>query len=192
MTDKSSRWSMTVYEDQYGLLTIMPPEIAEWGWQDEVCPTSGKPHRQGYLRTKSQMRFSALKKILPGIHIEVAKNWSALLIYCKKEETRDPSGEQVHQVNNMPSKYTYAAEIAERLSQKPDFKRWSLEQLLDEVRETALIDICDGRSGIEWVIIDPNWKLMWKETGMATIIRASKKTDRQTDKSDSVSVVIDE
>jgi len=56
-----------------------------------------------------------------------------------------------------------------------------LEDLLNNVKEMALLDIMSGRQGVEWIIIDPNWKLMWKETGMATVIRAERKTDRQTD-----------
>jgi len=174
---------MTVYENQYSLLDNMPPGIAEWGWQDEVCPDTGRAHRQGYFRTGSQVRFPAARKLLPGIHIEIAKNWEALKLYCKKSESAVP-GTQIHQMNSIPSKYTYAAEIAERIAADPirfPFKTWDLEQLMGEVKELALSDIMSGKQGIEWIIIDPNWKLMWKETGMATIIRAFKKTDRQTD-----------
>jgi len=171
---------MTVYEGQWNLLEQMPPEVAEWGWQDEVCPDTGRKHRQGYLRTKSQVRFTALKKILPGVHLEVAKNWSALQEYCKKVDTA-VEGTQVHQQSNMPSKYTYAKEVAERLAARCDIRKWDLPTMLEQVKALALTDIADGREGIEWIIIDPNWKLMWKETGMACLIRASRKTDRQTD-----------
>lgn len=98
-TVRSTRWSFTAYEPQYGLLENMPDLVAEWGWQDEVCPQTDRRHRQGYIRTHTQQRFSALKRVLPGIHIEIARNWQALLEYCKKDETRDASGNQVHQVN---------------------------------------------------------------------------------------------
>lgn len=75
---KSTRWSMTVYESQYDLLDNMPSEVAEWGWQDEICPDTGRKHRQGYVRTQFQMTRVKLSKILPGIHLEVAKDWEAL------------------------------------------------------------------------------------------------------------------
>jgi len=78
---------------------MIPPSIAEWGWQDEVAPDTGRKHRQGYFRTFRQMRFSQITKILPGIHIEVARNWQALLNYCKKKETRDENGTVVNVVN---------------------------------------------------------------------------------------------
>lgn len=48
---------------------------------------NGTPHLQGYLKTDS-VRFSAVKKLLPRAHIEVARKPSALVQYVNKEETR--------------------------------------------------------------------------------------------------------
>lgn len=196
MDTKTTMWSITVYEGQFELLKQMPPGIAEWGWQDELCPDTGREHKQGYMRTTAQHRYKgehpadSVKRLLPGVHIEACgwknpdkprlQSWAALKNYCQKKDTRMEGGENVHQINSIPSKYTYAKEVAERLAARPDHKGWSLEQLLTNVKELALLDIMSGRQGIEWIIIDPNWKLMWKETGMATIIRASTQTDRQT------------
>lgn len=102
-TDKSSRWSMTVYEGQFTLLEKMPEVVKDWGWQDEICPTTGKLHKQGYLQTFRQVRLSAFKTILPGVHMEVARDWNKLLNYCKKSETKADNGERVHAVNaNVP------------------------------------------------------------------------------------------
>lgn len=180
-TDKTSRWQMTVQEAQYGLLEKMPPGIAEWGWQDEICPTTGRKHKQGFLRTSSQCRLSALIKLLPGIHFEAARNWPALITYCGKKETRDPNGEQVRQTSTIPTKYSYATEVAEKLVRLyPGHKLWELEELLDHVKEQGLADICSGREGIEWIIIDPNWKLVWKETGFAMLVRANGKLNSQS------------
>lgn len=99
MADKSTRWAFTAYEGQYPILDAMneskPELIAEIGWQDEICETTGKKHRQGYCRTVRQVRFSQLSTILKGIHLEKAKNWEATVTYCRKKETRDPSGNQV-------------------------------------------------------------------------------------------------
>lgn len=93
--EKSTRWSFTAYEPQYPLIEAHHDIIAEIGWQDEICPTTGKKHRQGFLRTVRQVRFSQLRSILPGLHLEQAKNWEALQKYCKKEATRDANGSQV-------------------------------------------------------------------------------------------------
>lgn len=38
--------------------------------------------------------------MLPGVHFEPAKNWSALINYCKKEDTRADGAVPVHEVNN--------------------------------------------------------------------------------------------
>lgn len=101
---KSTRWSLTVqydpvyYADMDAFIAApksMPAWneiIAELGWQDEIAPTTGQHHRQGYLRTVRQVRLSQLKKIMPTAHFEVAKDWLALKAYCSKTDTRDPSG----------------------------------------------------------------------------------------------------
>ena len=96
-TVKTTRWAMTVFEQHFGLLETIPSEIAEWGWQDEKCPETDRLHRQGYFRTTRQMRFSQVSKLLPGIHIEPARDWNKLLNYCKKKATS--LGNVVHQVN---------------------------------------------------------------------------------------------
>lgn len=100
-SDKSTRWSVTAFAAHtYAALDQIRqhghPLIAEIGWQDEICPKTEKPHRQGYCRTVRQVRLEQLKGVIPGAHLEVAINWIALKDkYCLKEETRDPSGEQV-------------------------------------------------------------------------------------------------
>jgi len=99
-TDKTTRWAFTAYQEQYSLLDIMDSRIAEWGWQTEVAPETGREHRQGFIRTKTQQRFSAMLKMFPGIHIEVARNWNALVQYCRKTDTALP-GTQVHQVGSV-------------------------------------------------------------------------------------------
>lgn len=102
------RWSMTVYEEQWHLLAQMPPQVRAWGWQDEICPTTGRPHRQGYIHTK-QITFKSLQPFLKGVHLEgipygaKGKNggdrWAGLLAYCKKDETRAPGAIPVQQIN---------------------------------------------------------------------------------------------
>ena len=86
-TDKTSRWAFTAYADQYHLFTIVNELIAEIGWQKEICPGTQREHYQGYIRTARQVRFAQLKKIYPGVHIEPAKNWDALVKYCAKKDT---------------------------------------------------------------------------------------------------------
>lgn len=99
-TDKSTRWAFTAYEDQWCLFKDIKQYdiVKEWGWQQETCPTSGRLHYQGYLLLSRQARFSQLVKTFPGVHIEPARNWQALVQYCKKKDTAT-AGTQVHQIN---------------------------------------------------------------------------------------------
>lgn len=98
-TSKTTRWAFTAYEADYDVINALANKscdiIAEIGWQDEVCPTTGRKHRQGYVRTVRQVRFAQLKAVMGGSHIEAARDWAALLEYCRKKETRDASGSQV-------------------------------------------------------------------------------------------------
>lgn len=94
--EKTSRWAFTAFEGQYNLFKVMPPLVAEWGWQTEICPETNREHYQGYMRTTRQVRFAQISKIFPQVHIEPARNWDALLNYCAKAETAI-EGTQQHQ-----------------------------------------------------------------------------------------------
>jgi len=163
-TDKSSRWQFTAYEDQWSLFEKMPPGIVEWGWQKEQCPKTQKLHYQGYLRTPAQVRFSALKKILPGVHLEVAKNWQALVNYCGKIETRVAGEAPVHVVNTYYTQYTYAEKLGATLYKlySKDIEGWSDKVALDNVEAHARLDIRAGHREVAWIISNPNWKVHWK------------------------------
>jgi hypothetical protein len=88
MADKSTRWSFTAYESQFTLFKDeMDPLISEYGYQEEVCPTTNRKHYQGYLRTARQVRLTQLVKLFPGVHLEIARDWFKLVNYCKKKDT---------------------------------------------------------------------------------------------------------
>jgi hypothetical protein len=96
MDTKYSRWAFTAYEDQYAVIDAYDKlRIKEIGYQDEICPDTGRKHRQGYFATTTPLRFSAARKLFPSVHIEPAKNWTALVKYCQKSESRDPAGNTV-------------------------------------------------------------------------------------------------
>ena len=194
MSDKSSRWQFTAYEEQFTLFNSMPPGIAEWGWNTEICPKTNRTHYQGYLRLQSQQRFAWLRKLLPGVHIEIAKNWTALVQYCQKEDTRAPGTEPEHQINDIPTQFSYAEEVANRIvkqellimSANPNhihFRDWSLEEAHGTIETLVRSDIATGRRGIQWIASNPNWKVMWKAFWKECLLAAfrPKKTDRQTD-----------
>lgn len=88
------RWSFTAYEGQWHLFEITPELIEEIGWQTEECPDTQRKHYQGYILTKRDTRENAMRRLYPGVHIELARDWNALLAYCKKTDTAIP-GSQV-------------------------------------------------------------------------------------------------
>lgn len=180
MSDKSSRWAFTAYEDQYALFENMPPGVAEWGWNAEICPETNRNHRQGFLRLQQQQRFAWLRKVFPGVHLEIAKDWNKLINYCKKEDTRAPGTVPVRETNDIPSKYQYAEEVAQRLATDYDAD-WTLEEFMSALHDTCVSDILGGRRGIEWICSNPDWKTMWKQFGRSIVLRAKSQTDRQTD-----------
>lgn len=168
---------MTVFEEQFKCLEVMPPIVAEWGWQDEVCPTSGKLHKQGYIRTHQQQRFAAMRKAFPGVHLEIARDWNKLLNYCKKTDTA-VEGTTVHQTNDIPSLYTYSTELAKRLSRG---YAAGLVNSYERVMDYVSLDIMDIKmKGIEWIATNPQFITTWKKYWREMLYRAAQ-TDRQTD-----------
>lgn len=119
-TDKSTRWAFTAYEEQWSLFKDMKQDVAEWGYQTEVCPTTGKPHYQGFIRMSRQYRFKAMRELFPGVHLEVAKNWDALVNYCRKSETAIDDT-QVHV--------------------KSTYEHWSMERLFIEMAKYAYTQV---------------------------------------------------
>jgi len=177
-TDKSSRWAFTAYEDQWALFTTIHPGIAEWGWNTEICPKTNRKHYQGYIRLTSQQRFAWLKKLFPGVHLEVSKNWDALVNYCKKEDTRVPGTTPVSQVNTILTHYQYAEEIAKKYYDKygvSDFDdccwdkkhtndKTNLISVCDRITALAHVDIQLGRRYIMWIIGNPSWDTSWRKS----------------------------
>lgn len=92
MSERATKWSVTIN------LKTVKKDTAEScittarqkGWnvfgQLEVGD-EGTEHFQLAVSTP-QLRFSAIKKVFPTAHIEVAKDWTALLKYVHKEDTR--------------------------------------------------------------------------------------------------------
>lgn len=95
--DKARAWSLTIFDPgEYAILAnkeSWPHWIRETKFQEEVAPTTGKRHWQVALFTQ-QVRFSALKKIFPSAHIEVARNKDALMNYVEKSDSAVPGTQQ--------------------------------------------------------------------------------------------------
>lgn len=89
---RSTRWSITINLKTVSRATvdecISRARQSDWHVFGQLEKgESGTEHYQLAVQTP-QVRFSAVKKMFPTAHIEVAKDWDALLTYCQKEETR--------------------------------------------------------------------------------------------------------
>lgn len=90
---RASKWSITINMKNVSRETAEEciARARQQGWnvfgQLEKGEKEETDHYQLAVATP-QVRFSAVKKVFPTAHIEVAKDWYALLSYCQKEETR--------------------------------------------------------------------------------------------------------
>jgi len=112
------------------------PQVKEWGWQTEICPDTGRQHYQGYILATSQVRLSHWVKHLKGVHVEIARNWNALLSYCKKTETA-VEGTQVV-VTNEQQYWTMERSFCELASYWSKFsEQYEHERRKSDTTETA-------------------------------------------------------
>lgn len=196
-TDKTSRWAFTAYADQYHLFNnVMPDVIAEIGYQKEICPDTQREHYQGYIRTSRQVRFAQLRKIFPGVHLEAARNWDALLEYCKKKESAVP-GTQVHIGNETerPKQLTMSQALIFFASHypygetRPDFSEMTGQQLTDYKKAEfwRIVNNCiDTDANLIGVYHQPQYIRCWEHTSSKWLERCLEsaewaETDRQTD-----------
>lgn len=155
----------------------------------------GTKHFQGMLKTP-QVRFSAVKKVLPRAHIEVARNRAALKKYVHKDETR------VSEVNTMvsaiPNLFEYQGVVAksfdlewlqgkykERLeawtqqataaAKPPDMDEMAMDYLDGIVAE----HIRQGMRGVEYIAINPMWRSSWKKFWRSIIERNAQSPQDQ-------------
>jgi len=183
MSSKSSRWQFTAFEPQWPLFAgQMPPGIAEWGWQTETAPETGRLHYQGYIRLAQQQRLSWFRNVLPGVHLEECRNWTALVAYCHKTETAVP-GTQVHQITATTNHYQYAITIAKKILADGPIPTYALsaEEALMTVDIEVKIDIANGNLTAAWIASNPAWTAMWKKYWRSYLLGVQRQTDRQTE-----------
>jgi hypothetical protein len=65
---------------------IFSEKLRYLGYAKEICPSTGKEHWQGFVYTKTPMKFTVWKKLFPGAHIEsMLGDFKSNTIYCSKE-----------------------------------------------------------------------------------------------------------
>jgi len=205
MSDRAIHWSVTINnprdDDEENIATARAR-----GWivegQKEVGE-NGTPHYQLYVNTRSQQRFTALKKVFPRGHIEIARNPKAVKQYVHKEETR---------VAELPNSDRYVTSqkrlwelVVDELHGGDIPKKYRIDGATDEpfdegrfVPLEAFDCACDrlirkGFHCVETMAVNPQVRSAWK-TFWSSII-ARRVLDRQTDRqpeifSDEVSIPV--
>lgn len=196
-SERATCWSITINNPTEGELTPTLPAGWKLTGQMEVGEEKGTEHYQGMLTTP-QIRFTAVKKVFPRAHIEVAKNRVALARYVHKEDTRLSAVPD--QVSNIPTLFNYQHEVAGKWNDD-DWKEFLDRQLQENpkmaVGEIAVeyvdtivaLDIESGRCGVEFIAINPMWRSAWKRFWRQMVARErmakesadNRQTDRQTD-----------
>lgn len=166
----------------------MPPEVAEWGWNVEVCPETQRKHYQGFLRTYRQHRFKAIATLFPKVHLEIPRNWDALKNYCKKENTRLDGTVPIHATN--PNKQlTMAGALIRLAGNRPEidtdaaFNRGGEPAVIKLFRyeyETAVRNLLEDEPELIGLYSQPQYERSWIKW-RSVWIRHSTQTDRQTD-----------
>jgi len=172
--NRGTCWSVTINNPTE---SDLKPELpAGWRMEGQIEKgDEGTEHYQGMVNTP-QVRFSAVKKVFPRAHIELAKNRKALEKYVHKSETRIAEVSNV--VSNIPTLFAYQHTIAARW----DDDEWNLfvnqrrqdgggtakeepeaEIALAYVDYLVGIDIEKGVCGIEYIAINPMWRSAWKK-----------------------------
>ena len=79
-------------DEREQLVTLIEDKCKYGCFGEEVCPTTGRPHLQGYVYFPNKVTWNALKSISRRICIAVAKgNAEQNRVYCSKSGTAEPN-----------------------------------------------------------------------------------------------------
>jgi len=164
MSERATCWSITINNPTEGEVNCqMHPGWVLTGQYEEG--EEGTRHFQGMLTTP-QVRFSAVKRIFPRAHIEIARNKKALAEYVTKEDSRVASFEG----NATPNIFQYQRKVCENWSydQYERLQEMYHREGHDEVALRYVDLICsqlirEGARGLEFIAINPMWRSSWKK-----------------------------
>lgn len=194
-TMRATCWSLTINNPLPKETQVDLPA----GWKLEgqfEQGSNGTHHFQGMLQTP-QVRFSAVKKVFPRAHIEVARNKKALQQYVSKQETR--VAEFTARQSDIPTIFEYQNTVARRWDWSEYDRRY--KAAIDRRRPVDCSDIAmeyldhlvsedieKGVRGIEFIAINPMWRSSWKKFYRSIITRyASHQTVSSPEEADASS-----
>jgi len=89
MVLQSKNWCFTLnnytHDDTVRLLALETCDCVEYVVFGKEVGESGTPHYQGYVKFTSKKRVNGVKKIIGECHVECARNPSAAIRHCKKD-----------------------------------------------------------------------------------------------------------
>jgi len=146
---------------------------------------NGTRHFQGMLTTP-QVRFSAVKRVYPRAHIEVARNKKALQAYTSKEDTRVGAFAST----GVPTIFEYQRVISQDWNEQEYQARVAVypRHGLDDVAMIYLDElvahrISEGAVGLEFIAINPMWRSSWKRFYRSIIERNARPPQSQVQSS---------
>lgn len=147
MSDKSTWWSVTAFDDEILLLegTEFPEFVAKVHGGKEECPTTGKVHFQGAVQCRRQVRFTSLKKWLPKAHWEPAKNIAALKQYVMKADTA---------VGDKTSTENVAPMITMEYVMKVLADVWDNSKVIEYMEKDKAMDLKDALKYAYWEAVN--------------------------------------
>lgn len=185
MTERASCWSITINNPTKEDMEAQLP--AGWKVTGQIeRGEEGTEHYQAMLTTP-QTRFSAVKKVFPRAHIEVAKNRKALERYVRKDDTRVAS--VADRVSDIPTLWDYQGTIADKWNEDDFRAGWEAyaarqregadidDYALRYVDSLVSLDIEAGMRGVEFIAINPMWRSSWKKFWPSIIKRAKRATE---------------
>lgn len=119
----------------------------KWLFQEEICPTTGTPHLQGFLRCITKKHFSTICNDWKGWHFTFMNGTIAQNVkYCTKSVSRKPEGRRWTKGFKLPKEiktitklYTWQQEVVDKVLREPDDRaiNWYFEET-GNVGKTAL------------------------------------------------------
>lgn len=121
MNGRARGYTFTDFERDELFLLRLPYTYLCWG--EEICPSTNRPHLQGFVYFKDAKTFTAVRKVMPGRHIEVAKALHEAVEYCKGDYT------------NHEGKYKPKNEVFKEYGKQPQQgQRTDICKMLEQVK----------------------------------------------------------
>lgn len=146
----SNNWCWTINNPTESSLDLLLPNLVKYSVYGKEVGESGTPHLQGYTMFKNRMRFSAVRKIIPGhLSVRVGTHDQAAN-YCKKDGDYVEIGEPPVSRKELGLKEKARWELARSaaksgdLSQVPDDIYVKYYRTLKEISKDHMVKPADG------------------------------------------------